>query len=300
MANIDIMQDNSEIIHYDKSGIPLSIRITKLSSYPNKQALCHWHDDIEFIYILKGKMNYSVNGKKILLNEQDCIMINSRQMHYGYSFQQQECNFICILFHPNLFTANKLVYKNYITPILENPNIEYFYFDSKNNNNLEIKKVFDKIVYLKKHTPPAYELEIIGILHIFWSRLLQNFSIIPKKLNYYASPDLIIQKNMVSYIYQHYTERLSLSDIASSGTVCRNKCCLIFKHYLKQSPIEFLNSYRLKISCNLLINTSDSITEIAFACGFNHLSYYSKLFFRNYGCTPSEYRKLYLSFTKKE
>ncbi|NMB32666.1 MAG: helix-turn-helix transcriptional regulator, partial [Clostridium sp.] len=76
-----------------------------------------------------------------------------------------------------------------------------------------------------------------------------------------------------------------------SGNVCRSKCCKIFKRYLMQSPIEFLNTYRLEISSNLLKDTSKSVTEVAFACGFNHLSYYSELFKRYYGCTPSEYRK---------
>ena len=42
--------------------------------------------------------------------------------------------------------------------------------------------------------------------------------------------------------------------------------------------MDFLNAYRLKVSCNLLDATDKSITEIAFACGFNHLSYFSKTF----------------------
>lgn len=50
------MQDASEIVHYDKPGIPLYIRFGKLSYYPNMKALCHWHEDIEFIYILTRKM----------------------------------------------------------------------------------------------------------------------------------------------------------------------------------------------------------------------------------------------------
>lgn len=72
--------------------------------------------------------------------------------------------------------------------------------------------------------------------------------------------------------------------------ICRNKCCQIFKRYTNQSPIEFLNQYRLEISRNLLENKELSILEIAQYCGFNHSSYYSKLFYRSYHCTPTEYR----------
>ena len=66
---------------------------------------------------------------------------------------------------------------------------------------------------------------------------------------------------------------------------------MIFKEYLHQPPIDFLNKYRLKVSGYLLTHTQSSITEIALSCGFNHLSYFSKIFLREYGCTPTEYRK---------
>ena len=123
-----------------------------------------------------------------------------------------------------------------------------------------------------------------------WSSLLQCGEVVIEDSKSESNSDLEIQKNMVSFIYQRYAEQISLNEIAASGNVSRSKCCLIFKHYLQQSPVDFLNTFRLKASCNLLWNTEKSITEIAFSCGFNHLSYFSKLFIKNFGCTPREYR----------
>ena len=80
-------------------------------------------------------------------------------------------------------------------------------------------------------------------------------------------------------------------EIAAAGKVCRNKCCQIFRRYLCQSPIDFLNHYRLEVSCHLLNTTKMSIAEICTACGFNHQSYYSKIFLRTYHCTPRDFRK---------
>lgn len=98
---------------------------------------------------------------------------------------------------------------------------------------------------------------------------------------------------MTSYIYKNYKQNISLNDIAKSGNICRSKCCKMFKKYLNQSPIDFLNTYRLEISKSLLINSNSNITEIAFNSGFNHLSYFSKLFYEKYNFTPKEYRRLY-------
>ena len=72
IINVDIMQDTSEIVHYDEMGIPLYVRIGELSFYPGKKALCHWHEDMEFIRILKGEMNYYVNGHNVL-----CLLYTS-------------------------------------------------------------------------------------------------------------------------------------------------------------------------------------------------------------------------------
>ena len=87
---IEVMQDFSEIVQYEHIGIPLYIRTADLSIYPGMSAPCHWHDDIEWIYILAGKMYYSINGKKILLQEKDSLMVNSSQKHYCYSCQNND------------------------------------------------------------------------------------------------------------------------------------------------------------------------------------------------------------------
>lgn len=287
----DVMKDASEIVHYDALGIPLYISVDHLEDYPDKRALCHWHEDVEFIHILKGTMNYQVNGKKILLCEQDCLLVNSKQMHYGYSFHKQDCTFACILFHPSLFTGNQPLLQKYIASLLENRDLEYLLVNAEHALHQEFSKTLTQIAELKQDAPFGYELEIIGLMHLLWTRLLQQSRLLPEETDEKAYSDLAVQRNMVSYICQHYTERLSLADIAASGNVSRSKCCSIFKYYLQQSPVDFLNHYRLEVSCNLLKHSDLTITDIAVACGFNHLSYYSKLFLRSYGCTPSQYRK---------
>ena len=95
---------------------------------------------------------------------------------------------------------------------------------------------------------------------------------------------------MAAYISLHYGEKLALEDIAAAGHVSRSKCCQIFRRFMGQTPIEYVNTYRLKRSRDLLLETEKSVTEIALACGFNHLSYFSRIFFQAFGATPSEFR----------
>lgn len=88
---------------------------------------------------------------------------------------------------------------------------------------------------------------------------------------------------MITYITLHYYDNIDLEDIAAAGNISRSKCCQIFKKYMQQSPVAYLNAYRMELSCNLLKTTSYSITSIATSCGYNHLSYFSKIFLKNLG-----------------
>ncbi len=293
MIEVDVMQDASEIVHYDKPGIPLYIRSNHLSAYPDMRALCHWHEDLEFLHILKGCMYYDVNGKKILLKERDTILVNARQLHYGFSCRHQECEFAVFLFHPSLLTGCRPFYQQYLLPITENPCLEYLHFPApqKGQPHTQIMpRLLTRITDLKKQGAPGYELEVLGTACLLLSHVYRQ---IQDRIPQNPEPDcsdIAIQKAMVSYIYQHYPEKITLDDIAAAGNVCRSKCCSIFKHYLQQPPVDFMNAYRLEVSRHLLQHTNTNITQIALSCGFRHLSYFSKLFLRRYGCTPSEYR----------
>ena len=287
-----IMRDASEIVRYDEVGIPLSIREGLLSAYPNHRALCHWHEDIEWVYIRSGQMNYYMNGKRVLLNTGEALMVNSRQMHYGYSENGQDCDFIRILCHPKIFITNSVLYQSYIAPVLSNPSLEYLHLKPEFPEDAEALQLLPEILRIKKEHPAAYEIEAAALLSLLWCRLLRSHPMMPNAAAAKPKePDLLVQRDMVSYIYSHYSESINLDEIATAGKVCRNKCCQIFRRYLNQSPIDFLNHYRLEVSCHLLNNTKLSIAEICTACGFNHQSYYTKIFLRTYSCSPRDFRK---------
>lgn len=291
MIDLTIMQDASEVIHYDRPGIPLCISDDNLADYPDRKALCHWHEDIELIYITEGAMNYHINGKNLLLNQQDCLVVNSRQLHYGYSHLNHNCRFICIVFHPKILGASQGIYAEYVMPFIDNKGIEYLYYTKHSPNYSRVRESITRILSLKIKREDAYELKIISTLHLLWHTLLGQCQSLLQQEIISDDSGLTLQKKMVSYIYEHYQEPLTLKAIAASASISRSKCCMIFKEYLHQPPIDFLNKYRLKVSGYLLTHTQSSITEIALSCGFNHLSYFSKIFLREYGCTPTEYRK---------
>ncbi|MCI9631788.1 MAG: AraC family transcriptional regulator [Ruminococcus sp.] len=288
-----------EDVDYDSTGVPLYIRTKDLRECPKRRVPCHWHDDLELIYIWEGRMRYCINDSHIVLRENDTLLVNARQLHYGYPYAEKECRFSCVRFHPSLFVENKLLREKYITPILEKGEPQYVHFHSSQILGREISELMRQIVGCKDSAETAYEMEAVAVMHTLWCRFLRYqelFADEPDREPGEArndNDDLEIQKQMITFIHRHYAENLSIEDIAVSARVSQVRCRRIFKQYLQQTPLQFLNAYRLEVSGNLLRDTDQTVMEIGERCGYRHKSHFAKAFSKCYRCTPREYRKKY-------
>ena len=95
-------------------------------------------------------------------------------------------------------------------------------------------------------------------------------------------------KTVLSYITDHYHEKLYVQDLASQ--VNMNE-----QYSIGKTPIDYINDYRLNKVIRLLETGDAQITEICLECGFNNMGDFQRLFKRKTGITPLQYRKLYLS-----
>ena len=63
-----LRRDNSEIVKYNSTEVPIYLRGGRLSDYPNFSEIAHWHNDIELIALLDGEMQFNVNGNILPLS----------------------------------------------------------------------------------------------------------------------------------------------------------------------------------------------------------------------------------------
>lgn len=282
------VDDNAyETLHYSFSDFPVFSMQEKLSSYPERKALCHWHEDFELLYVVEGEMNYFVDGITYLLKQNTGIFVNSARLHYGYSNGVTDCLFQTFIFPPTLLSTNEAITSKYIEPFMHE-------FDCMllsplilwQDKVLDILKSFYSICHQKKF---GFELIVQNQILTMWSTIFQNKETadISHSLVSNVTQEL---KEMLQFIQINFTESITLQEIADSGTMCRSKCCKLFASYLKTTPFAYLNHYRLEKSCYLLNNSTQSVTEIALACGFKNPSYFTEYFHREIGKTPSEYR----------
>lgn len=279
--------DLSEKVAYDNPQFPAYIRKGNLSLYPDYAASSHWHEELEFILVCEGSMTYNVNGKLITLRSGNGIFVNSRQLHYGFSDKKEGCSFLCILLSPSLLASNTFFYENYIEPFIRNTGCPYIMLEQSVDWNMIILDLLQEIFEKKDEALSEFLIQrnFFSIMEILYAHNKPNQE---KEKN--NSRALNTLKQMILYIEQNYRKKITLLEIAKSGHCCKSKCISLFKHYLKDSPIVYLNKLRLQKSCILLLDTDLSVTEVAFECGFHGSSYYCESFRKYFQVSPTEYR----------
>lgn len=294
LKDIKTREDRSEIIPYNISALPLYATIETLSEQLNMGGIVHWHNDLEYICVQSGSMIYNVNGNEITLEENDLLFVNSQQLHGHRHNEKQECVFKCVLIPLSLLQLPRNLENKFINSFCYNSQYSFMLFDKNSETRQKMTNLIDEMIAIAAEKVSGYELKLIAQAYDLFGVTVSHPGFEPPEIAV-ANPWIDNLHQMIGFIQQNYASKISLQDIADAGNVCRSKCCQIFKDYIFSSPNDYLTRYRINKSIELLLNTSMSVTDIAFACGFSGSSYYAETFKKIKGCPPNEYRRNVLS-----
>ncbi len=99
-----------------------------------------------------------------------------------------------------------------------------------------------------------------------------------------------VKNRMEKYIQKHYMEEISMHDAAEQMNYSEAYYCKLFKQCFGMNFTSYLAQYRIKEAKKLLVASSMSAKEIGKACGYPDPCYFTRVFKREAGCTPAEYR----------
>jgi AraC-like DNA-binding protein len=100
-----------------------------------------------------------------------------------------------------------------------------------------------------------------------------------------------LMQEIATYIYNNFDKKITLDDIARRFSISRSYLSKKFKMTTGFGFKEYLVNVRVQNACRLLLETNESITDIAFECGFNDSNYFGDAFRRIKGVSPNKYRK---------
>ena len=98
---------------------------------------------------------------------------------------------------------------------------------------------------------------------------------------------------VLDYVHFHFSEVIRLADVAKMVNMSEASFCRFIKQHTSKSFIDFLTDIRLGAASRALVDSSLSIAEIGYDCGFNNLSNFNRIFKKKKGVTPKEFRDNY-------
>ena len=106
-----------------------------------------------------------------------------------------------------------------------------------------------------------------------------------------------ILRKIISYVNEHYTEKLSLEEVANQVGFSREYFCRFFKQHMGITFLRYLNEVRISHAGRILMNTDKSISEVMQESGFTNQTIFNRLFKEIYGMTPRQARNSYAENT---
>jgi transcriptional regulator GlxA family with amidase domain len=103
-------------------------------------------------------------------------------------------------------------------------------------------------------------------------------------------------EKIMEYINHNFGKSISLSEAAQIASMTDISFSRFFKLRTGRTFIDTVNDIRLGQASRMLIDTTHSITEVCYKCGFNNISNFNRIFKKKKGCTPKEFREVYNAY----
>ncbi|NLP46853.1 MAG: AraC family transcriptional regulator [Epulopiscium sp.] len=251
----------------------------------------HWHQHLEFLFFTEGEGIIYCNSKPYYAQAGDLIVINSNDLHRGQSLSVP-LHYHCIILDIQLLQSKVMdsCETKYMIPIQQNRIL----FENKISNNSKIQSCIITVIHELKNKKLGFELAVKSSVFQLLTLLFRHHATTILSDKEYTLRIRNIQRlnPILQYIYNHYTEKITLDLLCSLANSSRYHFCRVFKQITNKTPIEYINFLRIHHAENLLKQTDMNVTEIALASGFNNLNYFSRTF--------KKYKKISPSMIKKE
>lgn len=280
-----------EQVVYEISDFPICSREWTLENYDKGELPWHWHSQVEFLYVEKGEITCCVNTSSILLKEHEGIFINSKESHSILRNVGMGRIKTILLPAEFIFDTNNYFYKECIRPIAHQEQYQYICLTGEKEWQRDILSEMEKLRFgCGKDIAKRMSAVVFSVCRI-WEKLADFRQEIPvTDPSQVRSPSQIRLHQMISFIRRHYSESITLGDIAGAANISQSEAARCFKKNLDVTPFNYLIQYRLEAAKVMLQSSEMSITEIAMQCGFDSVSYFDRVFRKYYWLTPKEFR----------
>lgn len=244
---------------------------------PDQLFLPHWHENWEILYFIRGSATVLLDMQEVPVQAGEVIIVPSNALHQ-LTPSQEGAEYYCLIID-RVFCAE------------HGFNTEEIFFQTKVKDPVLLTK-FAHIIKEFRLSSEFYQSEILaGIISVL-VYLARNYSVPASlPLNKTQTAKLDIVKRAFAYVDAHYAEPLSIDDLAECTGFSKYYFCHVFKDVTGMPPSAYINFIRCRHARKLLASGKCGVSEAALRCGYENLSYFSKIYKKYIGELPSKTAK---------
>jgi YesN/AraC family two-component response regulator len=186
-----------------------------------------------------------------------------------------------------------VIYQKYILPVIGCGTLPFIVFRHDEPKHSEVLELIGEIYAAFREQDVCFEMTVQRNISRIFEYIYRNFDSLPRseESRIQLTAQIRIQK-MLTYIYEHYADAVTLEDIAGAANISRSEAGRCFQTYMNCSPVDALIRHRLQTARRLLNETTLTLQEISYDCGFHSVNYFSRQFKKLYGYAPGKNRTL--------
>ncbi len=252
----------------------------------------HYHEEFELNLILGAKGAKRIVGDHIeVIEDLELVLIGSNLSHAWFTHQcdSKEITEVTIQFHKDLLDE-RFLKKNQLSFIRN-------MFEHAQRGVLfsreTIERLKDRLLSLNKKAGFDSVLELLSILHdLSTSRNIRTLSDASFNTGTLHFNSRRLEK-VFQYMNENYNKDISLAEVSRIANMPEASFSRFIKKRTGNTFVNSLNEIRLGNASRMLIESTHSIAEIAYDCGFNNISNFNRIFKKKKSCTPKEFRDSY-------
>jgi AraC-like DNA-binding protein len=252
----------------------------------------HYHDEYELNLIINAKGAKRVVGGHIeVIDDLELVLVGPNVYHAWFTHQCQSKSIteVTIQFHKDLFD-DKFLRRNqlsFVKNMIERSQRGILFSPET------IAALKDRIYSLNKKSGFDSVLELLSILHdLSISRNMKTLSDSSFSNEQFHYNSRRIEK-VFEYMNSHYNMQITLAEVAKIANMPEASFSRFIKKRTGKTFIDSLNEIRLGHASRMLIDTTNTVAEIAYKCGFNNISNFNRIFKRKKFCIPKDFRETY-------
>ncbi|MBU5672359.1 AraC family transcriptional regulator [Paenibacillus brevis] len=249
----------------------------------------HYHKEIEFVMVMQGTHEIRTVKHSYMLYPGDVAIVGSSQLHYGRKKGSGEMK--CFVLHfdlePYFDPAMMSYYRNFSEIHYQLDELNDLFTENP-SLKIKISGILHEIRREMQDRSKGYEIAAsMHIKHLLLLLLRADKRGILEPADWGDSNTL---KKIIDYVDLNLTSPISMDEVSRLAGMSYSYFSKFFKKAMGNSFTDYINLRRMRNVERMLATSNQSVTILAEQAGFTNPSHFYKLFKRQNGCTPNEYR----------